>query len=98
MNDLEDKSDQEKNVLLVLLYFGMLAEAGLIENTDKLTLSGFELAMQLKESGRKLTSDEIMESCMILDIPNPQTFIPLLYDVQNMGSAKLLAKKINEFS
>lgn len=93
------KNEQDKNdVLMALFYIGKLVEGGFIAGGPKVTMAGFDLAMDLKESGYVLDKDRVEKICDAFGFEPIDGFVTLIMEVQAVGLPAMLeaANKLND--
>ena len=91
MEELEKKEQAKNDVLMVLFYIGKLVEGGFIAGGPKVTMAGFDLAMDLKESGYTLTEESVMQICEVYNFEPIDGFTALIMEVQKTGLPAMLA-------
>ena len=81
--------DTKEKMILVFYYIGKLVEAGLATSgPEKLTTSGFDMAMDLIKSGLTLDKPDIIEILSGADITSAEDapiFADLILEIQDKG-------------
>lgn len=98
MENLRKKEKDQNDVLMVLFYIGKLVEGGFIQGGPKVTTTGFDMAMDLKESGYLLDKETVTNVCESLDLVPLDGFVLLIMTVQELGLPGMLEEyeKMNE--
>lgn len=85
----------QNQVLLTTFYLGKLVEAGFVESSaSALTPTGFDMAMDLVESGFKMSARDFMKTLLGMDCvheTDAESFAILLYEMQERGLKGMLA-------
>jgi len=85
MSDEELKDKAKNDILMVLFYIGKLVEGGFVADGPKLTVDGFDIAMDLKESGWVLSKETVQTICEVYKFEPLDAFTDLIMNVQEMG-------------
>jgi hypothetical protein len=96
-SNFEDFKIEHANIMLIVYYINRLKELGFIQGGSDITITGFDLAMDLIEAGWKLTSEEIMEYILGCDFAETEEeavgMAGLTYEMQEKGFAAMLKMK-----
>lgn len=91
---------EEKKVLLTMYYMGKLVEGGFVESGGPmLSVTGFDMAMDLVESGEKLDIDDVtfaLEEMDMVDKNSIAAFTILIMSAQDIGIEKMNEKLKNK--
>ena len=88
---------ESKKIVLMYFYLGKAVEAGLIgQGARTLSEKGFDLAMELIESGEKLTKDEVLymlKEDVIKAVPDQHEAIAfIIMKIQDDGYSAVVAE------
>ena len=90
IDELKDQEKAKNDVLMVLYYVGKLVEGGFIAGGPKVTSTGFDMAMDLKEAGRILTEERVRDICEVYKFEPISGFTALIMEVQRTGLPAML--------
>ena len=84
--DNEERMDKAKNdVLMVFFYIGKLVEGGFVADGPKVTVTGFDIAMDLKEAGWVVGRETVQNTCEVYNCHPVEGFTELIMRVQEKG-------------
>jgi hypothetical protein len=93
MEDIKEQEQAKNDMLMVLFYVGKLVEGGFIAGGPKVTVDGFDIAMDLKEAGYKLNKETVEKICEVYKFEPIDGFTALILEVQKTGLAAMIVQQ-----
>jgi len=84
--------------MLTMFYLNKLVECGFVEGGPRITMTGFDMAMDLKESGYVVAEQDVRKICEVYKFEPVNSFTLMIMDMQRLGLPVMLkmAEELNK--
>jgi len=81
-----------------MFYLNKLVECGFVEGGPRITMTGFDMAMDLKESGYVVAEQDVRKICEVYKFEPVNSFTLMIMDMQRLGLPVMLkmAEELNK--
>ena len=98
MEELQKQEEARNDVMLTMFYLNKLVECGFVEGGPRITMTGFDMAMDLKESGYVVAEQDVRKICEVYKFEPVNSFTLMIMDMQRLGLPVMLkmAEELNK--
>lgn len=90
MEELQRQEEAKNDVMMTMFYLNKLVEGGFVEGGPRITMTGFDMAMDLKESGYIVAECDVRKICEVYKFEPVDGFTLMIMDMQRLGLPAML--------